>query len=86
MNDQLAANVSVLSLPSVKKVTDVVTSASPTRVKRKDVELPTFSGEDKTQFETWNASFTSVVDDRDTPVKEKVLRLQNCLRGKHWKL
>ena len=47
-----------------------------TRVKLKGVELPTFSGE------AWNAAFTSVVDDTNMPVKEKMLRLQNCLRGK----
>ena len=34
-----------------------------THVKLKGVELPTFSGENKTEFEAWNAAFTSVVDD-----------------------
>ena len=46
-----------------------------THVKLKGVELPI-------EFEAWNAAFTSVVDDTNMPVKEKMLRLQNCLRGK----
>ena len=33
-------------------------------------------------LEAWNATFTAVVDNTDMPVKEKMLRLQNCLRGK----
>ena len=53
-----------------------------TQVKLKGVELPTFSGENKAEFEAWNAAFTSVVNNTDMPVKEKMLRLQNCLRGK----
>ena len=53
-----------------------------THVKLKGVELATFSGENITEFDAWNAAFTSVVDDTDMPVKEKMLRLQNCLRGK----
>jgi hypothetical protein len=51
-------------------------------VKLKGVQLPTFSGEDKTKFEPWYAAFTSVVDDADIPIKEKMLRLQGCLTGK----
>ncbi|XP_028410463.1 uncharacterized protein LOC114533077 [Dendronephthya gigantea] len=53
-----------------------------TRVKLKGVELRNFSGDDKTDFEAWNAAFTSVVDETNMPVKEKMLRLQNCLKGK----
>ena len=34
------------------------------------------------RFEGWSAVFTSVVDDMDIPVKEKMLRLQHCLLGK----
>ena len=51
-------------------------------VKLKGVQLPTFSGENKAEFEAWNAAFTAVVDNTNMPVKEKMLRLQNCLRGK----
>ncbi|XP_028404112.1 uncharacterized protein LOC114526792 [Dendronephthya gigantea] len=53
-----------------------------TRVKQKGVELRNFSRDDKTDFEAWNAAFTSVVDETNMPVKEKMLRLQNCLKGK----
>ena len=52
------------------------------QVKLKGVQLPTFSGEDKTKFEPWYAAFASVVDETDIPVKEKMLRLQGCLNGK----
>ncbi len=51
-------------------------------VKLKGVQLPTFSGEDKTKFEPWYAAFTSVVGDANIPIKEKMLRLQGCLTGK----
>ena len=50
-----------------------------THVKLKGVELPAFSGENKNEFEAWNAAFTSVVDDTDMPVKEKMLRLYETL-------
>ncbi len=52
------------------------------QVKLKGVQLRTFSGDDKTDFEAWNAAFTSVVDETNMPVKEKMLRLQHCLEGK----
>ena len=52
------------------------------QVKLKGVQLPTFSGEDKTKFEQWYAAFASVVDETDIPVKEKMLRLQGCLNEK----
>ena len=52
------------------------------QVKLKGIQLRTFSGDDKTDFEAWNAAFTSVVDETNMPVKEKMLRLQNCLEGK----
>lgn len=68
--------------PTKLPASPVVLTSRSTRVKLKGVELPTFSGEDKTEFEAWNAAFTSVVDDTDIPVKEKMLRLQSCLRGK----
>ena len=51
-------------------------------VKLKSVQLPTFSGENKAVFEAWDATFTAVVDNTDMPAKEKMLRLQDCLRGK----
>jgi hypothetical protein len=31
-------------------------------VKLKGVELPTFSGDNKTEYESWKAAFMSVVD------------------------
>ena len=59
-----------------------LSSPSQTTVKLKGVQLPTFSGEDKSEFEAWKAAFTSVVDDSVMPVKEKMLRLLGCLSGK----
>ena len=53
----------------LKPPTLPLTSRS-TRVKLKGVELPSFSGEDKTEFEAWDAAFISVVDDTDIPVKD----------------
>ena len=55
-----------------------LSSPSQTTVKLKGVQLPTFSGEDKSEFEAWKAAFTSVVDDSVMPVKEKMLRLLGC--------
>ena len=52
------------------------------QAKLKGVQLRTFSGDDKIDFEAWNAAFTSVVDETNMPIKEKMLRLQNCLEGK----
>ena len=48
-------------------------------VKLKCVELPTFSGDNKTEYESWKAAFMSVVDGANILVKEKMLRLQSCL-------
>ena len=59
-----------------------LSSPKPTNVKLKGVVLPTFSGEDKSEYEAWDAAFTSVVDDSVMPVKEKMLRLLGCLSGK----
>ena len=51
-------------------------------VKLKGVDLPNFSGENKTDYESWKAAFMSLVDKADIPVSEKMLRLQNSLSGK----
>ena len=51
-------------------------------VKLKGVDLPNFSGEKKTDYESWKAAFVSIVDEADIPVSEKMLRLQNSLSGK----
>ena len=55
-------------------------------VKLKGVELPTFSGDNKTEYESWKAAFMSVVDGANILVKEKMLRLQSCLTGKALKM
>ena len=46
------------------------------------LNLPTFSGEDKTNYESWKAAFMSIVDRLDIPVCEKMLRLLNILNGR----
>ena len=51
-------------------------------IRLKGVELPKFSGEDKTEYEPWKATFMSIVDRVDLPVNAKMLRLQNSLLGK----
>ena len=51
-------------------------------IRLKGVPLPKFSGEDKTDYESWKAAFMSMVDLLDIPVGEKMLRLQNSLTGK----
>jgi hypothetical protein len=51
-------------------------------IRLKGVDLPIFSGEEKSDYESWKAAFLSVVDRRDIPVGEKMLRLQGCLSGK----
>ena len=51
-------------------------------VKLKGVDLPTFSGEDKTDYEAWEAAFMCIVDRLDIPVGEKMLRLLNSLKGR----
>ena len=48
-------------------------------VKLKGVELPKFSGEDKTSYEPWKAAFMAMVDAQNIPVGEKMLRLQSSL-------
>ena len=45
-------------------------------VKLKGVDLPNFSGENKTDYESWKATFVSIVDEADIPVSGKMLRLQ----------
>ena len=50
------------------------------------MDLPTFDGEDKVEYEQWKAAFTSAVDYADIPVNEKMFRLQNSLNGKALKL
>ena len=56
------------------------------RVFAQGVDLPTFDGEDKVEYEQWKAAFTSAVDYADIPVNEKMFRLQNSLNGKALKL
>jgi hypothetical protein len=51
-------------------------------IKLKGVDLPKFSGEDKTNYELWKASFMAMVDVQNIPVGEKMLRLQSSLAGK----
>lgn len=48
-------------------------------VKLKGVDLPKFSGEDKTEYEPRKAAFMSIVD---IPVSEKMPLLQSSLSGK----
>ena len=55
-------------------------------IRLKGVELPKFSGEDKTEYEPWKAAFMSIVDRVDLPVNAKMLRLQNSLLGKAQKM
>ena len=55
-------------------------------IKLKGVDLPTFDGESKVDYEQWKAAFTSAVDYADIPVNEKMLRLQNSLKGKALKM
>ena len=77
-------------LPTIKnlhgntshQLPEYLSSPKPTNVKLKGVVLPTFSGEDKSEYEAWKPAFTSVVDDSVMPVKEKMLRLLGCLSGK----
>ena len=73
---------SKLSPPTSYKVPPAASLPASMHVKLKGVQLPTFSGENKAEFEGWNAAFTAVVDNSDMPAKEKRQRLQNCLRGK----
>ena len=77
-------------LPSTKiwlpdtphKLPEDLSSPLQTNVKLKGVQLPMFSGEDKSELEAWKAVFTSVVDDSVMPVKKKMLRFLGCLRCK----
>ena len=55
-------------------------------IRLKGVDLPTFDGEDKVEYEQWKAAFTSAVDYADIPVNEKMLRLQNSLKEKALKM
>ena len=55
-------------------------------IKLKGVDLPTFDGENKVDYEQWKAAFTSAVDYADVPVDETMLRLQNSLKGKALKM
>ena len=55
-------------------------------VKLNGVELPTFSGDNKTEYESWKSAFMSVVDGANILVKEKMFRLQSCLNGKAFKM
>ena len=51
-------------------------------IRLKGVDLPIFSGEEKSDYESWKAAFLSAVDRLDIPVGEKMLRLQGYLSGK----
>ena len=51
-------------------------------VKLKGVELRVFDGEDKCDYEQWKAAFMSAVNSTDIAVNEKMLRLQNSLKGR----
>ncbi len=51
-------------------------------IKLKGVDLPKFSGEDKTSYEPWKAAFMAMVDAQNIPVGEKMLRLQSSLSDK----
>ncbi|XP_028404043.1 uncharacterized protein LOC114526665 [Dendronephthya gigantea] len=48
----------------------------------KGVNLPNFSGYNKTEYESWKAAFNVMVDSRNISVGAKMLRLQNSLSGK----
>ena len=52
-------------------------------VKLKGVDLPNFSGEDKTDYESWKAAFVSIVDEADIPVSEKCYALKTAYLEKH---
>ena len=71
-----------LSSPTSYKIPPAASIPTTMYVKLKGVQLPTFSGENKAEFEALNAASTAVVDNTGMPVKERMLRLQNCLRGK----
>ena len=51
-------------------------------IKLKVVSLPVFSGDDKTEYESWKAAFMSVVDDAQVTTKEKMLWLLSSLSGR----
>ena len=55
-------------------------------IELKGLLLPVFSGEDKTEYESWEAAFTFVVDDARVPVNGKMLRLHNNLSRKAWRM
>ena len=48
-------------------------------IKLKGLDRPNFTAEDKAEYEPWKAAFMSMVDVMDSPVGEKVLRLQSSL-------
>ena len=62
------------------KVSDTVATHRP--INLKGVEIPTFTGVDKTNYEPWKAAFMAAVDSQQIPVGEKMIRLQNSLSGK----
>jgi hypothetical protein len=68
--------------PKVSFPLGVGSSGGIQAVKLKGVELPTFCGDDKTQYESWKAAYMLVVDGANISVNEKILRLQSCLAGK----
>ena len=54
----------------------------PAPIRLKGVEIPKFSGEDKSDYESWKTAFMSVVDRLNILTGEKMLRLQTSLSGK----
>ena len=60
--------------------TKYVRSSAPIRLK--GVDIPKFSGEDKSDYKSWKTAFMSVVDCLNIPTGEKMLRLQASLSGK----
>ena len=48
------------------------------------IRIPTFSG-NKTEFQHWNATFTSCVDASAMSAQFKMLRLEACLAGEAFK-
>jgi hypothetical protein len=48
----------------------------------KEVDLPIFSGEEKSDYESWKAAFLSAVDLLDIPVGEKCLDYKAVCRVK----
>ena len=75
---------SIETHPSERDFQDDKAKAEP--VSRNDRNLerfkwPTFNG-DKTKFESFWATFESIVDHTDEPAKYKMIQFKTCLEGK----